>query len=220
MKYCKNCHVHFDTTIEHCILCNNELEQIEGTESTFKFAIYEKKPSIAFAYRLFLLLNLLSAGISLYYDYASGLPLSWSLVVAISNVYAIILFYILYIPTLWTSKLNKSVFITLIALVFIGLAIRSHAWALDYVFPIGITANIFLLTALLLAKKKRWYDYAISLFGVSLVGLLPGLLNLLKLTSDPLPSAICFIYSIATLIGMFFLSSKSSKEEFKRRFHI
>jgi hypothetical protein len=53
-----------------------------------------------------------------------------------------------------------------------------------------------------------------------MVGLIPGLLNLFGLLGVTWPATVTFLLSVAILIGMFALSTKEAKEEFKRRFHI
>lgn len=220
MKYCKTCHVHYDTPIHQCILCNGELET-EGNETlTYKFSEIQKKPASRLFIRLFYFLNIVSIIVSLYIDFADGLPLEWSLVVSITNLYAIAMFIILAVPTIWTSKMTKSIIITVLSIILIGLSIRDYAWAIDIVFPFAILSNILVITILILANKKKWFDYFASLIIITIIGLIPGLLNLIKVTTIQWPSLVCFAFSAFTLLGIFTLPSKSSREEFKRRFHI
>lgn len=220
MKYCKTCHLHYDTTLEHCMFCNGELESENADTLSYKFTIMQKKPASRFFTRLFYFLNIVSIIVSLYIDYADGLPLEWSLIVSITNLYAIIMFIILAVPTIWTSKLTKSIIITVLSVILIGLSIRDYAWAIDYVFPFAVMSNIFVITILILANKKKWFDYFASLIIITIIGLIPGLMNLLRLTQVQWPSLVCFAYSAFSLIGIFILPSKSLREEFRRRFHI
>ncbi|MBU1142670.1 MAG: hypothetical protein KKH92_03385 [Firmicutes bacterium] len=220
MKYCKTCHVHYDNTLEHCILCNGELDQVGEELSTYKFPEIKKRSKSRFFYRLFLFLNLVSALVTLYIDFADGLPLTWSLVVGITNIYVVVMFLVLAVPTIWTHRLTKSVIITVGSLILIGLAIRDVDWALDFVFPFAVMSNIFIITLLILVNKKKWFDYFSSLIFITIIGLVPGLLNVLNLTVVQWPSLVCFAFSTFTLFGILILPSKSSREEFKRRFHI
>ena len=157
MKYCKTCHVHYDTTLEHCLLCNGELEIENEQEVTYKFTEYGSKKASRFFYRLFIFLNIISILVSMYLDYSDGLPLTWSLVVSITNFYAVIMFVLLTVPTIWTSKLTKSIIVTTGSLILVGLAIRDHHWALDYVLPFAVMANILLISVLIVFNKKKWY---------------------------------------------------------------
>lgn len=220
MKYCKTCHVHYDTTLEHCMLCNGELENEDEQEVTYKFNECQKRKTSRFFHRLFIFINIVSILISLYIDFSDGLPLSWSLIVSITNLYAVVMFILLAVPTIWTSKFTKSVIVTIGMVILIGLAIRDHQWALDYVFPFAVMLNILLITTLIIFNRKKWFDYFSALIIITLIGLFPGLLNLLKITEVTWPSVACFSYALVTLLGIIFLPSKASREEFRRRFHV
>jgi len=222
MKYCKSCNVKYNTPLSHCMLCNGELEShdIKQDELVFKYGECKKKSKSKFFIRLFIFVNIISALVSLYIDFSTSTQFSWSLVVTITNIYVVLMFIILTVPTIWTSKFSKSVIITAGSLILIGLSIRDYDWAIDYVFPISLMTNIFLISLLIVINKKKWFDYFSSLAVISLLGLLPGLFVLLNWTNESLPSLICFYYSIITILGMFVLPSKNSREEFKRRFHI
>lgn len=220
MKYCKTCHIHYDTPLETCMFCNAELEDNQQDVLSYKFAEVKKRSASRFFYRLFIFLNIVSIIVSLYLDYADGLPLEWSLIVGITNIYAVSMFIMLIIPTLWTSKLTKGIILTTGSLILIGLAINDYSWALDIVFPFAVLTNTFLITILILVNKKKWFDYFSSLIVISIIGLLPGLFNVLGFTTIQWPSLICFAYSAFTIIGIIALPSKTMRDEFKRRFHI
>ena len=130
------------------------------------------------------------------------------------------MYIILAIPTIWTSKLVKTMIVTILAVILIGLSIRDYSWAIDYVFPFAIMSNILLLSVIIIFNKKKWFDYFSSLIIITIIGFVPGLMNLLSVTTIEWPSMVCFFYSAFTLLGIVFLPSKSSREEFKRRFHI
>lgn len=220
MKYCKTCHIHYDTTLDHCLFCNAELEISDEHVPTFKYTEMQKRSSSKFFLRLFIYLNIIGALVSLYIDFETGLPLSWSLVVMVTSFYAITMYMVLLVPTIWTSKLIKSIIITVLSVILLGLAIRDANWAIDYVLPFAIMSNIFLISLIIIFNKKKWYDYFSSLIIITLIGLTPGLLNIFNLTQTQWPSMACFIYASFTLLGIIFLPSKSSREEFRRRFHI
>ena len=220
MKYCKTCRVHYDSDLEHCLLCNGELEHSDDKKSIFKFPEMTKKSSSRFLIRFFIYLNIIAAIVSIYFDYANGLPLSWSLVVTVTTLYAIAMYIVLAIPTIWTSKLVKTIILTVLAVILIGLSIRDYSWAIDVVFPFAIMSNILLLSILIVFNKKKWYDYFSSLIIITIIGLVPGILNIFNVTVVQWPSMVCFFYAIFTVLGIIFLPSKSSREEFKRRFHI
>lgn len=220
MKYCKTCHVHYDTTLNHCILCNGDLEQVGEKQSTFKYSEMKKKSTSRLFLRLLIFLLVVASIIGIYLDYQEGKNLDWSLVLAISAMYLISLRRAIFVSTIWTSKFVKSNLLTIIAIVLIGLSIGSYGWAIEYVLPFAIMVNISIISLLTLINKNKWYDYFSSLIIIVLIGLLPGLFILLNVVSVAWPSFVCFSYSLFSLLGIIFLPSKSSREEFKRRFHI
>jgi len=220
MRYCKNCHIHYDTDLDHCMFCNQELEKNEENPSFYKFSIIKKKSRAKFFYRFFIFLNIISALVSIYVDYLSGPPLSWSWVVAVTNGYIIVMFLLMWPASLWTSRLSKIIIVSGLTIILLGLAINDYAWAIDYVFPLAILMNMIILTLLILLNRKKWFEYFGNLLILAIIGLIPGLLNLIDITTVTWPSSATFTYAVVTLLGIFILPSKSSREEFKRRFHI
>ncbi len=220
MRYCKTCHIHYDQDLEHCILCDGELEIEEKDQSTYKFKTITKKTRTNFFYRLFIFLNVVSILISLILDYMSNQSLSWSLIVSVTNLYSIMMILTLGNPTFWVSKFTKTMIFTISMIILIGLSIRDHSWAVDIVFPLAVSSTMLVLTILIFSNRKRWFDYFASLSIITFIGLIPGLLLLFDVIEITWPSLVCFIYASLTLLGMIFLPSSSSREEFKRRFHI
>ena len=120
MKYCKTCHIHYDTDLKHCILCDGDLEVEENDQSVYKFREISKKSKSNFFYRLFIFLNFMSIMITIALDYLSGLPLTWSLVVSVTNLYTIVLLVILGNPNFWASKFTKVMISTILVVILIG----------------------------------------------------------------------------------------------------
>lgn len=220
MRYCKTCKIHYDTDLEHCMFCDGDLEIDDNDQSKYKFKEASKKPKSNFFYRLFIFLNIISVLVSLSIDFVSGTPLTWSLIVSSTNIYTIVLLAILVNPNFWASKFTKIMIVTILVVVLIGLSLRDHSWAVGIVFPLAIASTIFILTILIITNRKKWFDYFASLAIITVIGLVPGLLILLNVLDIMWPSIVCFSYSAITLLGMIFLPSKNSREEFKRRFHI
>jgi len=220
MRYCKTCQINYDTNLEHCLLCGGDLKFDSDDHSTYKFPEVTKRKKSNFYFRFFIFLNIICALITMVIDFISGSNLSWSLIVTSTNVYSILFIFILLNPNFWASKLTKLILSSILVAVIIGLSINDYTWAVDIVFPLTIVSTMLLLTILILTNRKKWYDYFAPLFIMSLIGLIPGLLLILDVTFIHWPSVVSFLYSSITLLGIIFLPSKSSREEFKRRFHI
>lgn len=220
MKYCKSCKLNYDTDLEKCLFCNQTLENHGETEPMFKFAILTKKRHTHFFYRFFIFINIISALVSIYIDYLGGLPLSWSYIVALTHAYVVTMFILMWSASLWISRISKIIVVSILSIILLGLAINDASWAIDYVFPLSIMANMLMLSLIIIFNRKKWFEYFGNLFIISIIGLIPGLLNILRVTVVTWPSAASFTYASVTLLGMIALPSKASREEFKRRFHI
>ncbi|MFA5560827.1 MAG: DUF6320 domain-containing protein [Acholeplasmataceae bacterium] len=221
MKYCKNCKMQMDTTSSECLFCNETLKVLSDEKTDYMFAVVKKRKPNHYIARLLNILNVISALLVLYVDYRANNSLTWSPVVAIANLYVIIFITTIRIKTNWTTTFSKTIILTLLALIFIGIALQDYHWALDYVLPLGISFNILLLLILLFFNRKKWFDYAINLLILSIFALVPGILQLFnRLIIAPWPSIVSFFLGLAVIIGIIFIPSKENKEEFKRRFHV
>ena len=220
MKYCKTCDIHYETPLEHCMFCHGDLTDEDKEILTYNFrpVLKPKKPN--FWLRLFIVLNLGSIFITVFLDYLSGLPLSWSLTVGTVNIFSIVISLMIFSHSIWSTKLSKLLITISIGLILIALTLRDISWALDYVFPFVILAQLLILTSIILIRHRKWLDLSTNLISMSLIGLIPGLLFLLKLNTVVWPSIACVSYAFMTLLGIFILPSKQSREEFKSRFHI
>lgn len=220
MKYCKDCDVHYDTPLESCLFCSSKLETIEGVESYYKYTPYQSKSKGAkLIYRLLNYLNILSILTSLYIDLTFNKQMTFSLYVISSNLYAMILLMIIYYQPKWLTKLIMFTILTIAFVIGIGIIGSDYQWSIDYVFPLSIILNELMLMVLVIFNRKRWHEYVIFLLMVSLIGIAPFILNLTGVTVVTWPGIVSGFLSLAVWIGIFFLSSRSTKEELKRRFH-
>ncbi len=220
MKYCKTCNVHYDTPIEHCLFCHGDLVNDETHEPTYKYMPVTKKKKPNLWLRFFVLLNMGSLIISLGLDYFDGMPLSWSFTVGAANLYAIALTIFGFSSSTWPTKLNRLMITTVAGLFLIGLSLRDYHWALDYVFPFVIIAQILTLSGVILFNPRKWLDVSANLLIMSILGLIPSVFFLLDINVVNWPTLACVSYSFITLLGIIFIPSKESREEFKSRFHI
>lgn len=221
MKYCKTCDIHYDTTVDHCIFCNSELKSEPNKVYEYNYRPYIKhKTHGLFIYKLFLLLNIISVIICTYLDYIKDSHLYWSLIVSVGHVYAMILYSFLYYKIHWLTRIIWIIIATTLSVLGIAYITNDTSWAIDYILPFSIITNILISKILVLSRMKRFFDYLMHLFIVSLIGVVPLLLNIFNVTTTRWPSTVAFLYSIIVLITIFVLTSKETKEEFKRRFHI
>jgi len=221
MKYCKTCDVKYNTTLHKCLFCDSELIDDKKDELVYNYRPYIKeKKTFRNVYKVLIFINIVSALITMYIDYTLNDKFMWSLIVLSANVYLIFLFTAIYKKMKWSQQTILYIILSSILVLSIGVIIRDYSWAIDYVLPFSIAFNILLLTLLIVINRKNFYDLMINLILMCILGLIPLLLNVLSVTHEKWPSRSTAIYAIITLAAMFILSTKETKEELKRRFHI
>lgn len=221
MKYCKTCGIKVTSPIKNCILCNESLQYYDNKESLDNYPKYKPRRELFKTFlRLVIITNVISILATLFLDfYTNGINLTWSLVVSLSNLYFILIFSLIYVKMRLFSKIILASFITVFYVFLMGFLLSNYAWAIDFIFPFVIIFNIMLLTLLLLIDNKKWVDYVTTLLLISILGILSILLVIFKVTTITWPTIVLALYSLSTILGLFFFSSKEVKEDFKRRFH-
>lgn len=215
MKHCKICNLNYDSNINKCLFCDNELEVVDNINNNY-YPYYKKKNNNLF-YKIFIIINLISLVITLFIDILHNKYLSWSLIVLSSNIYLILLFYFL----LYKNKLSKVIsflILTTLLVISIGFIIKDYYWALDFVLPFSLIISNFILFILVLISKSK--DHLSSLLIITFFGLLSLLLVIFKISKISWAIYSCFFYSIFILLSLFVFIPKDLKEEFKRKFHL
>lgn len=225
MRYCKTCGIHYRTPINSCLFCNNKLEDDNALDEDMEFFYppisKEHKPKKAVQKILYFIL-LFSAICCLVIGFIyrdQGVLSTWAIYVILSCLLAAVIVH----EFSTTSKLFHKVYqISLSILVFliaIALLGDNYHWAFDYVLPFGLLALNILSTCCIFGNKERLFEYSIYVFGTSILAFIPLLLYFLSVISVGWPALSCSLYAVLTLFGLFFFSTKESKEELKRRLH-
>lgn len=222
MKYCKTCDVKYTTPIKHCLLCNELLQYYDNKESSHNYPEYKPKRNVFQTFlRIVIVSNIISMFTTLFLDfYTNGIQLTWSLVVTTSNLYFIAVFSLIYVKMRLFSKIILGSFLTILYIFLMGYLLNDYIWTINFILPFILIFNILLLTFLLLIDNKKWVDYVTTLLLISVLGTLSILLIVFNVTTVNWPTIVLSLYSLSTILGLFFFSSKEVKEDFKRRFHV
>jgi hypothetical protein len=227
MRYCKTCGVHYRTPIDNCLFCNNKLEEKKTLDDDLKFFYppmkrehNHKKTTQKILYFILLFGSLCCLGIDYIYTKSSDKNFEpWSIYVVFSCILAAIVVHEFSIPSKLFHKIYQIALSTLVFLVAIALLGTNSIWALDYVLPLGLLLLNILSTSCIFGSKKRLFQYSIYVFSTSILALIPLILYFLSIISVGWPALSCCLYGVLTLFGLFFFSTKESKEELKRRLH-
>jgi hypothetical protein len=217
MAYCKTCHIHYDTSQTHCVICQKPLDG--NVSYHHHYPTFEKKPKFFQFLKLLFYLVVIGSLSSIYLDIQTP-PLSWSLIVIVSSIYTLIIVSSLFQLEWWSVKVTKIILITMVALLSLGIVLRDISWMIDFVFPITINVNQLLLLIALIGKQPNKLDTIFYLFILSIMGLLPGLFNLLHITIITIPSIISFLVSLSLLLFLLVFMKASLKLSLSRHLHI
>jgi hypothetical protein len=199
-----------------CVLCHQPLNDVSGERLFPKF---KKKASLKPIIKWFILLNIISIITTFLFDIQDQ-SLSYFLIVATANVYAIALILLSFIPDFWTLKLSKILVLTIIGLLMLTIIIGEVYWLLTFVMPIVLSINTMLYLTITIFKKENSIDDVYHSFFMSILGLVPGILTFTSLLSSFIPSQISVIISLFSLLYLFLFFPKLVIEGIKRRFHI
>ncbi|WP_312368886.1 DUF6320 domain-containing protein [Lachnoclostridium sp.] len=229
MRYCKYCNLHYNTPLDHCLFCNNELTKTnlensqQRMEQTYLYPEFQKrKNSKRFLLRLYTFLGLIAIITCVYLDLSNHLEkgLSWSRYVISPIAYLLFFMSIITSSKKSIQKIIYLSYLTLLFLVYLGSIGDSSVWSIEFVMPLGLISINITMLFFLLIKKRRHHDYAIYSMLTSIIGMLPIILLFTHRLTYTWPTITCFLYSLTTFLGILFFTPEATKEELKRRLHL
>src|SRR5690554_1133495 len=208
MKYCKNCDLKVKTPLNKCILCDDTLQYYDNKVHQYNYPEYKRKSTFfKTLLKIVITLNLASIFINIYIDYFNnGTNLSWSLIVAISNLYLILIFWLISINKRLFSKILLGILLSSIYVITIGFILSDYIWAINYILPFSIISNIMIITLLLLINRSKWVDYVTTLLLLTILGMSSILLVIFNVTTVYWPTIVLASYALSTFLGLFILS--------------
>jgi len=217
MSYCKHCQIHYESDQKDCVLCQQPLVETTTPIKSY-YPTFKKQKTLAPLIKYFMYINFMTMIITIIID-AQDLVFEFSIIVSLSNLYAIVLASFIFIPEFWTTKISKFLSLTLLGLLLLTLVIRETYWFIDYVLPLTLTANILLVGIVGLFYKKN-DDLIFELFVLIVLGFIPGVLQITQVTIEHTPSIISFIISLTLFTFILLFRRKLLFEAIKRRFHL
>jgi hypothetical protein len=217
MSYCKHCQIHYESDQKDCVLCQQPLVETTTPIKSY-YPTFKKQKTLVPLIKYFMYINFMTMIITIFID-AQDLVFEFSIIVSLSNLYAIVLASFIFIPEFWTTKISKFLSLTLLGLLLLTLVIRETYWFIDYVLPLTLTANILLVGIVGLFYKKN-DDLIFELFVLIVLGFIPGVLQITQVTIEHTPSIISFIISLTLFTFILLFRRKLLFEAIKRRFHL
>ncbi len=226
MKKCNNCNVKFNTNRLSCPFCHRILIETDEQKKYQEYPNYiPEKPKNYLIYKIFIFISILVSVAAVivnllfleYFDnkywfaiVLGGLFFLWILVaVTIISKNNIILKLILQGITigivLYTIEINTSL---------------RDWWSVIYVIPSIITLIEVATSVLMICIPKKAQSFMLYLILLSIIGIVPFIVVLLKELRPLWLSLVCMIVSVVILFGIFFFGSKELKDELNKKMHI
>ena len=217
---CDKCNVNILSNTHTCPLCKNEIKKEGKAEDVFPVI-----PTIHKGHGLFLkilaLIFVASSVICVVVNLMISKRLSWSLVVAaaISCVALTIALAIRKRHNFARLTFSEYVLIVVGAITwdyFTGW----HLWSLNYVLPLVSMLFIYISFVLRMFFPYQLRNYFMNIIFACIVGLIPGLLLLLNVTSVGWPAYVSAITSALMFSSLIVFDGKKIKKEIESRFHV
>ena len=221
MKTCKRCNVKVVDDSNICPLCRTVLTNIDNENSEKTYPTIEVSPhKYDIIKRLFMLISIVSAVVSIVTNYLTYNGVIWSAITIAAIIYFwVIMTYSIKRNRNIASQILVQVVCASIITVIMDNAIGYVGWSVNHVIPeIIILANVAVLI-LVFVNRMYWNTYVINQIVIAICGLIPGVLFLCGLIKVPLPTILATATSFIVLVVMMIFGDKTIKSELKRRFH-
>lgn len=225
MKRCHKCHIEVMGSITRCPLCQNELEKTqvieEESEDLYPRKIERQKDdtlAIKIIGFIVFIISLISVFLNMILPYQN----LWSpiVILIVGTIWLSIVIAIKYHKSLLKCLWQQMVIMTAVAIMIDFLA-GKQGWSLTFVMPIVFTSSMIVMFFLSKILRLEVGDYMIYLLLDALFGLIPILVLLSPFEmSIRLPSYICILTSLISVVGLILFEGKAILNELKRRLYI
>ena len=219
MKYCNKCKVKVMGDLTACPLCQNEL-QGEMTEQIYPPKL-EKRFNNHMVLKCFGFISIIASILAVFFNIIMKSESWWSLIVVLCfgfvwvSLATAIIKHRNIVKYLFYQALIISVFLS-----FLDHATGAHGWAITFVIPIILTLAMVVMYVVSKVLHLQVGDYMIYLLIDALFGLIPLVLLLTGQVFTDIPSLICILTSIISVVGLVIFEGNNMVSELKRRLHI
>lgn len=222
MKMCPSCKVHIGDEYDHCLLCQNSLEDLEekGQEYPF-FPEYNsiKLLSMFFKIQLFIAVTIIISCIAIDYMFGIRGNKHWSWII----VAAVVAVELLIIPIIRKRRFT-STFVTQLT-IMLSLVLWFSTWYMGgyaqfvrYELPIIIMiACVYNFIASLVDKSGNALVYSL---GNVLVGVVPETINLIVNRHAPVLWNVCLLVNVICIVGLIIFKGQMVRNEVVKRLNI
>lgn len=221
MKYCSKCKVEVIGSMAFCPLCQNEL-QLQGqvTENIYP-PTEERGENSHIVLKSIGFISLIASILCVFFNAILPGQSWWSLIVVltIGCVWLSLAIAIAKHRNLLKYLLYQSIIISLFA-VFLDYMTGHHGWAITFVVPVVFTLAMVVMYLLSKILHLQVGDYMIYLLLDALFGIIPIIFLATGQLETDIPSMVCILGSIISVISLIIFEGKNMLSELKRRLHV
>ncbi|MEG2457309.1 MAG: DUF6320 domain-containing protein [Bacilli bacterium] len=221
MKYCEKCKLKIMQDIKYCPLCKSILIEKEKSDYDTIFPIRKKQSTGYLAYKIMFFVSLLICFVTFFINIFFPGYGWWSLFVIAAIACA-------WVSLIYVVKNRRNVIKTIFYQVLIfylvvllwDLITGWKGWSLTYAVPSFITGTLITIFVLLLCikedKNQNLFYYCLeSIFGLSFI-----LFIIFKVVSNIIPSFICVLVSITSILVSIVFYRKTVIREIQKKTHL
>lgn len=231
MNRCRQCNVTISDNTNICPLCHCVVDKADDggshcgpvmrvRENEYPDVwLAERKVKLACNIGLFaiLLVSATLAGLN-YAFYAGSL---WSVLPIAAMAYAYTVFRLVAVSRRgYRSKILISLLLAVLLVLLIDAETGFAKWSLNFVLPGSILLVDLVILILMLVNLKNWQSYIIMQIGILAFCLIPMLLWILQIITNPVLSIIALGVTLFLFLGTVIVGDRTARAELHRRFHI
>jgi hypothetical protein len=227
MQHCPDCNIRISTPAEFCPLCQKEIAPHEGGESAYPDFEPVKKSKMGLIRLIISIVALTAIAVTVTVNLLTFDGVLWSAIVVANVLYVWLLGFYTFRRKVSTGMklLAHAITIPAVLVVINIFAFRTATlnkplWSVSYTMPIILIGFIFILTGIMIIRRRMLREYLVFQIVLCAVTAVPLILVLTGLAQPILPSIIAVCLAYAITIGITIYARKVVRAEFARKFHL
>lgn len=220
MSKCRQCRVEILDETERCPLCGSVLEPTIEVENMYP-DVRVKARKLMFLSRIYLFLIIVVEAFLININYFTDSTVWWSLITGLALLYSYMVIRFAILGK--AGYRTKTVILTALAIlmvVAIDFLVGYHGWSVNYVLPSGIILIDIGIIFLMIFNRRNWQSYLMWQIFMILCSIIPIILWLVGVVTEPLAAGTAFLLSLFLFLGTVIIGDRRARVELKRRFHI
>jgi len=221
MKYCSKCKTHITGSLTYCPLCQNELVVVNEKVEELYPTLYENDTTNYMILKIFGFISVVVSILSIFINIIIPARILWSpiVVVTFGCLWISLLSAISKHKNILKYLLYQSIIISLFSM-FLDYFTGRHGWAITFVIPVVFTLAMIVMYMLSKILRLQAGEYMIYLLLDALFGIIPILFLVTDSVKYTMPSFICIMVSLISVMALIIFEGRAMLSELKRRLHI